>query len=226
MTWGMSINGRPFTTQDAVRLFWPAVRRDVGYTSDRAVADRPRFTPEAIIKRLKTDSRWLYPHVFDERWENGLGFLDQAERAWLTENVEKVRAVAGEIPDGGQPTVEQLDRARPSYATIVEWMGFDRYDDADAFYFGKQIEQRLNPWPPRLDHLRFRTGFDSTEDPALWVWAFVAQSGEYEEKSFLGWASDIRRVVDPIAREFAPEGRAFLRFRSTAEQAELEGAAA
>lgn len=225
MNWGMSVNGRPFTTQDAARLVWPTVRRDVGYMSDRAVADRPRFTRKAILERLITNKRWLYDHIFGERFEEGFDFLGETEKRRLCEAVEAVRLVAGEIPEGGQPTAEQLDRAREPFADVVEVMGFDRYDEADDFYFGKQIEQRLKPRPPQLDGLRFESGLDHSGFPALWVWAFVSESVERDEGAFFAAVDQIHPVLEEAAREVAPDRWPYISFRSALVPPEVEAAA-
>lgn len=192
-----------------------------------AIADRPRLTPEWIDDMLEKNHGWLTPQTAAHYEAAAFDFLSPEELQRLTDSVGQVRAVAGELGPNDTASAEQRERAKLAFKAVLQLLEFDRFDDPEAFRLGKMIERKLAAgWPPHLDHLRFRTGYDSTEDPALWVWGYVAQVGEYDEQTFLEWASDIRRVVAPVAREFAPEGRAFLRLRSTIDQAELEGAAA
>jgi hypothetical protein len=226
MEWETGVNGRLFTTLDAVRLFWSTVRRDIGYRSVLAVADRPRFTAQAILEKLTENKRWLYNPQFETNWERGFDFLDPDEHRRLKEAVEKVRAVVSEIAPGGEASAQQRDRARPDFAVIVGLMAFDRFGDADAFYLGKMIERRLEHKPPHLDHLRFETGADSTGDPALWVWVFVSDSGEYDEARFLEMSNVIEDLLQPIVHDVARNRWPFLRFRSTLDQPEVEGISA
>jgi hypothetical protein len=192
-----------------------------------AVADRPRLTPEWIDDVLEKNHGWLTSQTADRYDAEAFDFLPPNELQRLTAAVGRVRAVAAELGPKDSASADQRERAKPALKEILQLLEFDRYDDPEAFRLGKMIERRLaSEWPPHLDHLRFRTGFDSTDDPALWVWAFVAQTGEYDPVPFLEWASDLRQLLDPVSREVAPEGRALVYFRSTAEQSELEGAAA
>jgi len=213
--------------QGSIAPFWMNVLAASNLDLAPGVADRPRITPEGVAARLATKPRWLTPFTVAGFRPNEFHFLSQAEFNRLSDGVSGVQAVTSELRPDQAASDEQRERALPHFLAILEVLEFDRYGDVPALILGKQIEQALAPnWPPHLDHLRFRTGFDSTEDPALWAWGYVAQTGEYDETTFLEWASDIRRVVDPICREFAPDRRAFLYFRSTAEQLELEGVAA
>lgn len=222
--WG---NGQPLHQLHPrywVRTFWKDVDRAAGFAWLYAVADRPRLTPRDIEKQLATGNRWLSPLVFDYFQEEEFQFLSAEELTLLSDAVRQVRSVASEMNLDGVATPDQLNRARSNFGEIVRLMGFDRYDDPDAFLIGKTIERRLaSDWPPDLDHIRFRTGQDSTGDPALWVWAFVAETGEYEEARFLERTDVIEDILEPIAREAAPEGRLYLRFRSTLDQPVAEG---
>jgi hypothetical protein len=217
------INGRPITVLDDVRVFWPTVRRELGYVSDRAVADRPRLTREAILKKLTTNERWLQWFTFDAPYAEGFDFLGQPEKRQLVAAVELVRGVAKEIPEDGRPTAEQLDRARPPFADVVELMGFDRYDEADDFYFGKQIERRLKPWPPQLDHLRFENGSDHAGYPALWVWAYLTAAASDSDEQVKRSAGLLRPILREAAREVAPDRFPYVSFRSVSDPV-VEGA--
>jgi hypothetical protein len=218
------VNGQPIPERWWVRNFWREVNQEIGFAWSEAIADRPRLTTQDIEKQLSTSKRWLWSSVFVSFHDNDFQFLSLPELKFLTDAVQRVRAVASEIDSEGVATADQLNRARADFVKIVNLMEFDRFDDGDAYFLGKTIERRLaNKWPLPLDHLRFRTGQDSTDDPALWVWAFVAETGEYEEARFLERTDVIEEVLEPIAREAAPEGRLYLRFRSTLDLPEAQG---
>lgn len=207
------------------------VRRSSLMLFGQSVADRPTQTRELIEERLRAievDPKkplWLTPVTFWDFDRESFTFLAPEELAELTDAVAEVRAVAATIPEDGRASAEQLDRTRPHFVRVVEVMGFDRYDDPDALIYGKVIEQRLVPWPSYLDQLRFRTGYDSTDDPALWVWVYVAETNGYDDDRFLARADVIETALKPLARGVAPEGRVYLYFRTTSDLPEVEGVA-
>ncbi len=188
------------------------------------VADRLRLTVDEIDRQLSTNDQWLTCQTADDFDEESFRFMPPDELRDLARAVAEVRDAATAIPEGVAAHSDQLHRARPHFKKVIELMGFDRYDDSEAFVCGKTIERRLAPVrPPHLSELRFRTGFDSTEDPALWVWAFVAETDEYDDDRFLARANVIEQVLKPISREVAPEGRAYFHFRTTSDLPEAQG---
>ena len=211
--------------QGIIASFWANVLASSDLNLTSSVADRPRFTPEAIEASLAAKPKWLTSSTAKGFQKEEFEFLSEEELNKLTDSVKGVRAVASEMRPNEPATVEQRERALPGFLAVLEVLDYDRYGDVWALILGKQIERKLAAeWPPFLDHLRFRTGLDSTDDPALWVWAFVTEeTEEYEVTRFLERTDVIEDVLDPIAREIAPEGRLYLRFRSTLDQPEAEG---
>ena len=211
--------------QGIIAPFWINVLAASSLDLPSGVADRPRITPDAVAARLVTKPRWLNPFTVRGFRVEEFQFLSPEELKNLTDGVNGVLAVASEIRPNQLATEDQRERAQPYFLAILEVLEYDRYGDVAALILGKQIEQRLaSDWPPFLDHLRFRTGLDSTDDPALWVWAFVTEEAEeYDEIKFLRRANAIEDGLEPIARELAPEGRLYLRFRSTLDLPERQG---
>lgn len=192
----------------------------------RFVADRQRLT-SARLDELLSHNGWLTRQTADKYNAAAFDFLSPDELNALTVAVAQVRAVADQLGPNEAASAEQADRARPAFKQILTLLELDRFDDPDAFILGKAIERRLSViWPSHLDHLRFRTGLDSTDDPALWVWAFVKETGEHDEQAFFKGVDEIEPLLKPVAREAAPEGRVYLRFRSTLDQPEAEEVAA
>ncbi len=210
--------------QGMIAPFWVNVLAASNLELSTGVADRPRITPEAVASRLATRPRWLTPFTVAGFRQEEFGFLSQEELDRLTDAVIGVRAVASELRPDQPATEEQRERALLHFLVVLEVLEYDRYGDVPALILGKQIEYRLaSEWPPFLDHLRFRTGLDSTDDPALWVWAFVTEeTEEYDEIKFLTRANAIECVLNPIARSMAPEGRVYLRFRTTLDLPEAQ----
>lgn len=211
--------------QGMIASFWANVLASSNLNLSSGVADRPRITPEAIAARLAAKPNWLTSFTAVGFRKEEFEFLSPEELNRLMDGVDGVRAVAFEMRPDQPATVEQRERALPHFVAVLEVLEYDRYADVPGLILGKQIERRLaTEWPPFLDQLRFRTGLDSTDDPALWVWAFVAEeTGEYEEARFLERTDVIEDILEPIAREIAPEGRLYLRFRTTLDLPEAQG---
>jgi hypothetical protein len=188
-----------------------------------AVADRPRLTPEWIDDVLDKNHGWLTPQTAANYEAAAFDFLPPDELHRLNAAVGRVRSVAAALGPNVVASAEQRERAKPAFKAILQLLEFDRFDDAEAFRLGKTVERKLaSNRPPHLDHLRFRTGLDSTDDPALWVWVYVAEDGEYDDATFLSRAEVIETALKPVAREVAPEGRVYLYFRTTSDLPERE----
>jgi len=152
-----------------------------------------------------------------------LGFA----RGWEIGGREGMAGVALEDADADAFKARLVAVASPLLEEIVLFFQFDRFFSAEAFRIGKQIERQIAPLRPvELAELRFATGSDSTGDPGLWVWAFVAETGEHDEEVFFRAVDKIEPVLMPASRAVAPEGRVYLYFRSTLDQLEVEGVAA
>lgn len=152
-------------------------------------------------------------------------FLDRrADELSATQNVSS----ADPLPEVQTNRIlERLEEfAKPIFASILKELEFHRFGDAEAFRIGKEIERRIAPdRPGELAELRFETGPDSTDDPGLWVWAFITELGEHDLARFHSSANAIESILDPIARAVAPERWPYILFRSTLDQLELEATA-
>ncbi len=212
----------------ALDKFWLNVRTAARMIRPPAVvADSPRIPAEVIAKRLASADLWLAPVAVRDYDENDFQFLSQEERNRLSDAVSRFKLVAGSVNPRGPATTEQVEKARPAFQQIVELLEFDRFGDAEAFRIGKTIEKRLEPVrPDRLVELRFETGLDSTGDPALWVWVFVSETGKHDKNVFFEGVDQIEPILKELSYEEAPEGRAYLRFRSILDQPAVDGVAA
>lgn len=207
----------------AFQDFWWNVWTAAGLRRGANIADTPRITSADIAERLSVNNHWARPKSVSGFNVTELTFLSDEDRLRLD---GLVKAFRGEVGENGMPppvTGDTLERARPAFQGIVELLEFDRFSNPEAFALGKSIERQLIPKPPDLDQLRFMTGMDSTNDPALWIWVYVAESGEFDDDRFLAQAKTIEAVLKPIAREVAPEGRVYLTFRSTLDLPEAQG---
>lgn len=131
------------------------------------------------------------------------------------------RQIASAVKPIAPPSSDRLEQAIPLFRDIIAMLEFDRYGDADAYRLGKQIEREIESYrPAELAELRFRTGPDHSGDPGLWIWSYLTGAAEESDERFLEYARKLDDMLDPIAREIAPDRWPYLSFRSLAEQAE------
>lgn len=199
--------------------FWIGVRTGARLLAPRATVDSPKLDASAIERLLQGATLWLTPSVVAGFNEADFTFLPEVERTKLTRLVNAFRGVAAQVPPAAPASDEQIEQARPLLRDIVALLEFDRFGDAEAYRIGKQIESAIASWRPReLVELRFNTGWDSTSDPAIWIWAFLSDE---KEDDFLNRAGELRPLLDAAARAAAPDRLPYVSFRSIAEQAEL-----
>jgi hypothetical protein len=199
--------------RDPLHAFWLSIMYALDGLPPSMVPSGLRLTDEMI----EADFR-LTPHTAEEFQEDAFSFLPEGELSRLKNAVEKVRAVSSNMGPRVVATRDERDEALPYFKIIVRVLEPDRFTDPETFKLGKKIERELAPVrPSHLDQLRFMSGLDSTDDPALWVWVYVAETGEYDDATFLARADEIENVLKPIARAVAPEGRVYFHFRTTSD---------
>ena len=210
----------------AFQDFWWNVLTAASVTRPGRIADIPRITSDDISTRLRVNNFWARPKSVSGFDESELTFLPADERKRLAELVKSFRAEVGESGMPPPATGERLERARPLFHEIVERLEFDRFADPEAYRIGKAIERLIAPdRPAALAELRFNSGGDHTGDPSVWVWAFVRETGEHDEKTFLESTDVIDPLLEEAAREVEPERFAYISYRSTLDQPEAEAAA-
>ena len=75
----------------------------------------------------------------------------------------------------------------------------------------------LQDLPTPVSSWRVETGEDWANDPAVWVWAMLAEEGvDYEKRSLLR-----KMVRDLVRRQIEVQGWVYVRFRSAAEEGQL-----
>jgi len=206
----------------ALRDFWNSVRVGAKLFAPQAIVDSPRLDAEAIERALRGSTFWLTKAVVVGFQKDDFSFLPENERNRLAELVENFREVASTVSPAAPTSQAAIEKALPLFREIVERLGFDRYEDAEAFRIGKLIEEAIAPSkPPDLAELRFRSGLDHSGDPALWIWAFLTKEASENDEEFLKVAQKLRELLDPIARHVAPDRWPYLSFRSIVEESEL-----
>lgn len=208
--------------RDPLVNFWVHVMAMMEYHPSFSVPNGPRLTDE-IVEKLFV----LTPLAADGFVEETFSFLAPDELNALKSAVAGVRAVTSQMGKRTSATPEEKSRALPHFQKIISILAPDRYADPEAFRIGKQVERRLVPSPPHLDHLRFMTGRDSTDDPALWIWAYTKEkdSGEYDQEAFFAAVDEIDSILKEVAEEVAPDRWPYISYRSTLDQLEYEAAA-
>lgn len=203
----------------SLREFWTNVRRGAGRLTSKPTVDVPRLDADTIERAIRGSADWLTPRTVAGFNEVDFGFFPDTERANLSRLVTEFRQAAAQVPPVTAPSEDQVARALPLFRDIVRAMEFDRYGDAEAYQFGKEIERLIQPHrPAELVELRFQTGRDSTGDPGIWIWGFLA---EQDDDEFLRRVGGVRPLLDWASRAVASDLIPYISFRSVADQAEL-----
>jgi hypothetical protein len=201
--------------------FWTNVRRGASFIEPQFIAEAPKLDPDAIARSLRSATTWLTPRSVAGFNAADFDFLSDPDRARLTQLVTEFRQIASGVKPVAPPGSDQVERAVPLFRDIVGMLEFDRYDVAEAYRLGKQIEREIESYrPDELAELRFKTGPDHSGDPAIWIWSYLTGAAEESDEQFLEYAEQLSGILDPVAREIAPDRIPYLRFRSLAEQAE------
>jgi len=201
--------------------FWLSVRTGAGLLAPKATVDSPRLNASDIEGVLRRANIWLTPACVRGFNEEDFFFLSEPERRELTVNVSRFREVASKVPNTGPATKEQTDAALPAFLTIIAALGFDRYADAEAYRLGKQIENLIQSARPlELVEIRFETGLDNTRDPAIWIWAILADATASDDV-FPEITNKTRRLLESASRSVAPDRWPYVRFRIVSEQNEI-----
>jgi hypothetical protein len=201
--------------------FWTNVRRAVGRLSPRSFADGPQLDADDVAKSLQRDDHWLTPRSVDGFDKTDFAFLPEDERERLESLVVRFREIASNVNPTAPAPIAAVKEAGPLFLNIVLMLGFDRYEDDEAYRLGKLIEQAIAPFrPSELAQLRFRTGRDHTGDPGLWIWVFLSDDASRTDRQFLDSAQRLRQLLDPVARRASPDRWPYLSFHELAELSE------
>jgi hypothetical protein len=201
--------------------FWTNVRLGANLISPRASAAAPQIDADDLTKRLQRADLWLTPRAVDGFDRSDFSFLSDDELNQLESLVVRFREIASTVNPAAPTPIAAVEEAGPLFLKIVLMLDFDRYEDDEAYRLGKLIERAITPYRPlELAQLRFRTGWDHTGDPGLWIRAFLSDEPPMTEQQFLESAQRMRQLLDPIARRIAPDRWPYLSFHELAELSE------
>jgi len=228
-------------------VFWQTVRiaYERAMSSEGGDLDEPidwSSGAQAVQRPLSSGlDLWLSPAVVSDFYVDDFDFLPEADRSRLEELVDKFRSVTEKVPPSEKTSKDQRDEARPLLMEIAKILDFERYQDPDALRLGKLIERELARY--RLDgiaRLEFKTDFDHTGDPGIWIRVYLDEASSKTDDEFLENAREIRPILDSVARQVIGEdGRRLIRagrreealerwpyisFRSIGDRAETAGA--
>ena len=203
----------------ALQDFWLSVRTAARLFSPRAIVDSTRLDDGTIERTLRGATLWLTRGAVAGFDAADFPFLPAPERAHLADHVAEFREVAAAVNPTAPAPREAVERALPLFAKIVKSLEFDRFEDPEAYRLGKTIEREIAPYrPPELAELRFRTGWDHTGDPGLWIYAFLGGSASGSDEAFLGATPRLRKWLAEVARQVAPDRFPYISFRDLAEE--------
>lgn len=215
----------------AIHNFWRGIQWAFNYVPAIGVADRPEMTDGLIDRLLVGNHTWLTAKVADtteffSENETSFQFLPKAEFDSLANAVKALWSVAVELRPHGLASEDQRKRALPHFKAIIKLLGFDRYEDPDAFVIGKGIENAVGSLGlSQLSQLRFMTGLDNTGTAALWIWAYLTAEASNTDDQVKRSAGLLRPILREVARDVAPERYPYVSFRSVSDPV-VEGAAA
>lgn len=149
---------------------------------------------------------WLNSAVVSDFNPDDFDFLSEEDRSRLAKLVEDFTRVAQKV-DPTKPTSKaQREEAERLLMEIAKILDFKRYEDPDALRLGKLIERELERYRPSgIAELEFKTGFDHTGDPGIWIEVYLDQSASKTDDEFLENAHKIRRILDLVARQVIRE---------------------
>ncbi len=204
----------------ALRDFWISVRTGASLMSPwQVISDAPRFDAASFEEQLHKAHLWLTPSVVAGFNAADFDFLPKQEQAKLEKLVTDFRKAASQVNPKGPATDAAVNQAAPLFRDIVQLLGFDRFEDPEAYVLGRRIEEELKcEWPMELEEIRFRTGLDHTGDPGLWLWAIVKDEAAQDDEMFLQNARKLRPLLKAVAQRTCPDRWPYLSFRSLAEQ--------
>ena len=84
---------------------------------------------------------------------------------------------------------------------------------------------RKSPLPTPVSSWQVETGLDSTEDPAVWVWAILQDDDvefdkRYQLRSIIH--DLVRSIIRDLVKEVDPSSFVYIRFRGASEEVEQE----
>lgn len=162
-------------------------------------------------------ANWLTPKVVEDYDPADFVDLPAYERDRLSSLVSRFREIAERTAQSPGDVQDAAGLLR-DIAGVLE---ADRYGGEDGRRVGKLIERAVaGQLPNWVADFRFETGEDSTGDPALWVW--VLMRDEVADAVSDDEVSAVRQRLFDAARRVNPERWPYIRFRTVAEQAELD----
>ncbi len=201
--------------------FWMSVRTAARLPVPKSLVDSPRLDAEAIDRALHKTTVWLSAAAVAGFKKAHFSFFTDAERLRLAELHRDLLVAVAQKSQTALPAADLIENTLPIFRGIVQALEFDRYGDPTAFRLGKLIENAIAPRrPPELAELRFNMGSDHSGDPALWIWAFLSADVSESDEKFLEAAPALGDLLDPVARQVAPDRWPYISFRSMAEQSE------
>lgn len=176
---------------------------------------------KSVARTVERPHPWLTPDSVDGFVPAEYGFLPVAEREELTDAVARFLAVAEQVPVDGSATKPQVENGRRELDRILAVLDTDHFADADAFVIGKRLYTGLGTWlPAYVRDLRVETGFDSGDDPAVWVYAMIDDESAGDDMlSDNTWS--VRQLLKGQWQRMGESRWLYIRFRTVGEDAEL-----
>lgn len=194
--------------------FLENVRAAADYLSPAFHVNGIRLNPEHLSELLRERLFWLTPAAVEEFDPDDFGELSDEARERLARDVEAFRAIAEQASAEKSPSKDQVREASAHFISILSTL--QRH--LEGFNLYHALKQRA--FPEIVRDFAIKIGDDSTGDPAVWVWVILAEP--VEGPRIVEILREMQTGVDAVLRRLKIDRYPYIRFRTEAEQRELE----
>ncbi len=178
-------------------------------------------TPEQLADARKYAHLWLTTDAVQGFDISGFYGLSADQRRDIEGLIEGFRAVAAQVPPGGQPTDEQVRQARERFLAIYRVVGKYLFHEVSQEVIPAIEHTLAEDWVPDFV-VRYdcEVGTDSTGDPAVWVWLIVTDEATKDDRVFQS-LGPLRNAIMQSLRARGVDSWVYLSVRTVSEQGEL-----
>jgi hypothetical protein len=202
----------------AARDFLLSLRTAARLLSPSVSTEGTRLDADHLTGVLRRATIWLTPSSVDGFDPHDLHEefpeLSEQDREQLIRDVAEFRLVAGRVPGDQPASQEQVEAALAPFLRILSLMQpyMEQFQVNNALRRGR--------FPSTVRDFAVKVGDDSTGEKAVWVWVIV--SDEVDDEDFKKGIGEIKQGVEDALRRAGIDLYPYVRFRTMAEQKELE----
>lgn len=201
--------------------FWTNVKTASGFISPSVEVDSSQLNGNNIQQVITSAVIWLTPRAVQGFDEDDFIFLSKKEQAELKQCVTEFKIIADSVPRNQPASKESIERAEPAFRRIIEILQIDTYENAEYYRIAKLLDALKQKLPKWVKDIKYRFDYDSTGDPAVWIWV-IADDTESEKKTFFDDVIDIHSIIKSTLQMHGVQLWPYLGVRTVTEQSEVE----